>query len=143
MVGDKLLFVDSNYFVALFNPADSLARQAEKIAKHLDAADIRLVTSNLVFLEVVTVLAQRRSRAVAVEVGAYLLSHVNIVHVDESSHQDAWSIFQIVPSKNVSFVDCSILAILRAENIHSLLTFDITDFHKFRKQFRFEIFGEA
>lgn len=137
-----LLFVDSNFFIALFHQQDSLHERALSIAKELDRQHRPLVISNFVFLEVVTVLSQRKSRAQAREVGHFFLSDPGIVmwHVDEKLQQASWGIFQAVGHKGTSFVDCSIVALMRSEGIRTLLTFDQTDFRSLQKSFRFSLY---
>lgn len=138
MEESKRIFVDSNYFIAFFNPSDALHARAIKIGKELYAQDAALVISNFIFLEVVTVLAQRVGKESALRVGRHLLEDpkASIIHVDLSLHQAAWQIFQRVPGKDVGFVDCSILAVMHAEAIRSLLTFDVRDFRPLLKSFR-------
>lgn len=142
MEENSRVFVDSNYFVALFNPHDALHKKSLDLARALDARESRLIISNLVFLEVVTVLSQRRGKKAALKVGEYLLSspRVEVVHVDEELNQSTWNIFKEVTEKDVSFVDCSIIAILKAENIADILTFDTRDFHALQKRFRFSFY---
>lgn len=136
------IFVDSNYVVALFNPTDGLHKNALEIASAIEAQQRPLVISNFIFLEIVTVLSQRRGKDVAREVGQYLLGHpfVTVIHADESLQRETWEIFQNVDDKNISFVDSSIIAIMQAEDINTLLTLDTHDFKKLQKQYKFKLF---
>lgn len=146
MAGDNRIFVDSNYFVALFNPTDALFEKAQAIAKILDTQEFPLVISNFVFLEVVTVLSQRRGRAVGLAVGNYLLSTpaVETMHIiDEELTNTTWGIFQRVKDKNISFVDCSIIAVMKADSITTLLTFDRTDFKKMGTIYNFRFYNDG
>ncbi len=139
------VFVDSNFFVAFFNPADSLHSRAVAAAKKLYQDDAALVISNFIFLEVVTVISQRVGRESALRVGAHLLNDprkIEIIHIDPFLQDSAWRIFQSIPKKDVGFVDCSILAVLRAEDIRSLLTFDAADFRRALKNTRVSFYGE-
>jgi len=140
MAEKNSIFADSNYFVALFNRADSFYKKAQSIGKYLKANRIRLIISNLVFLEVVTVLSMRGGRAAAYRAGRYFFEDefVEICYVDEYLHKEAWRIFKQVPSKNISFVDCSVLAVMNAESIGELLSFD-KDFGKLKRYHKFEI----
>lgn len=133
------LVFDSNVFVALFSPQDGLHEQASNFAELI--ATRTVVISNLIFAEIVTVLSQKHGRDIAQEVGQYILntSLINIVYFDTRSHQAAWDIFQSIDHKNISFVDCSTIALMQAEGITTLLTFDTTDFKKLQKQFHFTI----
>lgn len=144
MEENKRVFVDSNYFIAFFNPADSLHRQAVDIGRKLNNERTQLIISDLVFLEVVTVLSQRMSREVAVQVGDYfrVSPQVKLLHVDEMLHIEAWTIFKQTLLKNISFVDCSIIACMKKERIIDLLTFDKKDFQKLQELFRFTFYVE-
>ena len=142
MTEDSRVFVDSNYFVALFNPPDMLHKRALALARKIDSQNTALVVSNFVFLEIVTVLSQRRGRQVAIKVGEHLLTNslITIIQVDELLQRESWHIFQNIIEKNVSFVDSSIVAIMKAEYITKLLTFDVDDFEKLRKRYQFNFY---
>lgn len=142
MAEDNRVFVDSNYFVALFNPSDALHKRALDLARNIDSQNAFLVISNFVFLEIVTVLSQRRGRKVAIEVGEHLLTNslITIIQVDELLQRESWHIFQNIMEKNVSFVDSSIVAVMKAEYITKLLTFDAKDFKKLRKRYQFNFY---
>jgi len=144
MEGSSRVFVDSNYFIAFFNPADALNSRAVAVAKKMYAEDAVFVISNFIFLEVVTVLSQRVGRDAALRVGRHLLEDpkVQMIHIDQPLQQAAWSIFQAVPGKDVGFVDCSILAVMQAEALRLLLTFDVKDFRPLLKGFRFAVYPE-
>ena len=143
MEDESRLFVDANYFIALLNPADKLHGNAREIAGMLEREKRPLVISNLVFLEIVTILSQRGGKTVAIEGGKYLLLHpfIQQIHIDEWLHSESWRVFQEVSAKNISFIDCSTIAVMNAENIASLLTFDFTDFKTLRKKHHFEFFS--
>jgi len=142
MEGNSRVFVDSNYFIAFFNPADALHRRAIVAAKKLYAEDAVFVISNFIFLEVVTVLSQRVGRESALRVGAYLLDDpkVEVIHIDSSLQEATWGIFRRVPGKDIGFVDCSILAVMHAEAIRLLLTFDVKDFRPLLRQYYFAFY---
>ena len=144
MERSERVFVDTNYFVALFNPSDALHARAIKIGKEIDAARTRLVISNFIFLETVTVLAQRRGKDTAREAGKYLLDSggVEIIHIDEVLQRSAWEIFQALRKKDMSFVDASIIAILKVEDMSCLITFDRADFNKLARRYSFRIYAE-
>ena len=143
MEENNTIFVDSNYFVALFNLQDSLYQKAIHIASVLDRKRINLAISNFIFLEVVTILSQRRGRTAGVEVGAYLQQSpdIKIIHIDEALQEDSWGIFQKTKEKDISFVDCSIVAAMKAEHILHLLTFDVKEFKKLQNRHRFSLYA--
>ena len=139
---DKI-FADSNYFIALSHPDDAHYEKAVLAAVDLEREKVILVVSNYIFLEVVTVLAQKRGKNVSVEAGKYMLNDPRIehIHIDDALQSDTWSIFQNVQKKNMSFVDCSILAVIKSEGIKHLLTFDEKDFQPLQKRFSFSLYG--
>jgi predicted nucleic acid-binding protein len=142
MEGNIRIFVDTNYFVALYNGYDALHERAKEMAEIIEKQDIQMVFSNFVFFETVTVLSQRRGRRLANSAGEYLLTgaYAEIVHIDEKLHNYSWHIFQEVRDKNVSFVDCSIIAVMHMEDIKALLTFDKTDFKELQKRYHFSLY---
>jgi uncharacterized protein len=136
------VFVDSNFFIALFNPSDSQHKKAKELAKHLDNTPHQLLTSNLIFLEIVTVLSQKAGRQRSIAWGNKLAQSQNlhIIHIDEHLHRKTWDIFQSITNKNMSFVDCSALATMRHYEIKKLLTFDKADFAPLQKKYNFTFF---
>ena len=144
MAENDFIFVDTNYFVALFNPSDSLHEDAREISKILAKENKQAIISNFIFAETVTVLAQRRGKDIAFRAGEYLLSHSSrMIHIDEELQIKSWDIFREVEAKDMSFVDCSILAVMKREGIDTLLTFDKKDFQPLRKQFHFSFYDES
>lgn len=142
MDASERVFADANYFVALLNPSDGLHGEAAKLTRTIGVDAISLVVSSFIFLEAVTVLSHRRGKEVARHAGAYLKTApaIHIVHIDEFLQESAWNIFQRIPDKNISFVDCSTIAVMKAEHITRLLTFDMTDFRKLQDEYAFSFF---
>lgn len=142
VISDERITVDSNYFIALFNPTDALTPAVLAVSKQLAKQEPTLVISNFIFHEVVTVLSQRAGRKIGVAVGKYILENqkIDLIYIDSLLQQNAWRIFQQVDYKNISFVDCSTLAVMQAENISSLITFDQTDFKRLQCYHRFSLY---
>jgi uncharacterized protein len=136
------VFVDSNFFIALLNKEDSVHTEAMAISKKLAEKNVSYIISNLVFAEIVTVTSMKAGRATAVQGGEKLLnsSRLQVTYIDESLQKESWDVFQKVDQKNISFVDCSIIAVMRSEGIRQLLTFDKKYFTKLQKKFRFSFY---
>lgn len=134
------VFVDANYFIALFNETDSLHQKAKEIGAVLDRNKQSLIISNFIFLEIVTVVSLRRGKETARVVGSSLLEapHIEMIHVGSALHQRSWKLFEKVEQKNISFVDCSTAILMEDENIHTLLTFDTKDFNVLQKHVSFQ-----
>ena len=135
------IFVDSNYFIALFNASDTLHPETVSIAENMVAQNVRLCISNYIVIEVLTVLSQRVGKQSAILAMESLSNNeqIKMIHVTEELHQQSLDIFKTVKPKNVSLVDCSILAIPDYANIKQLLTFDITDFKPLASRFNFKL----
>lgn len=132
------LFVDTNFFCALYNDNDAHYSKAEVIATRLNG--FRLITSNFVLLETYTVLSQRASKREAIAFGELLKkdSPYAIYWISKEFEEEVWKIFVSIKEKNFSYVDASILALIRKEKISHLLSFD-TSFAQFQKTFGFKL----
>ncbi|HEY1646227.1 MAG TPA: PIN domain-containing protein [Candidatus Saccharimonadales bacterium] len=141
MAKNDSIFVDSNYLIALYNPADSQHSRALRLAEQISEEDPKLYTSNYILIEVLTVLSQRVDKNTAISVGEHIRDsqQIEILHVNEELDNLIWKIFKVIQSKNVSVVDCSTLALLNYAGIKRLLTFDETDFKPLRDQFSYSI----
>jgi len=142
MAKDNKVFVDSNFFIALFNPPDTLHQKAVAISRKIKKEKPRLYISNFIFLEVVTVLSQRVNRKTAITLGQHFLKdeQLKIINVNKQLNTFTWEIFKEIKKKNISFVDCSILAAMKTEGIKKLLTFDKKDFTSIKRNHRFSFY---
>lgn len=141
MANKDAVFLDSNFLIAVFNTSDSNHKKAQQLSISMTKLDTKLYISNYILLEVLTVLSQRVNREIAVEVGERLLNseNVELTHINEELNNRSLEIFKEIQTKNMSVVDCSILAVLNYVGIKQLLTFDITDFKPLRERFNFGI----
>ena len=144
MEENNKLFIDSNFFIALHNPQDTLYIRAKKIANKIERNKIKLFASNFIFLETVTVLSQRSVKETAITAGKKLLmeDYCTMVNVDKDLQHKSWLIFQEIKRKNISFVDCSILTVMRYMGIKKLLTFDTADFAGLRRKYSFNFYAK-
>lgn len=135
------IFVDSNYFIALFNPQDSLFKQATLANSKLEKDNPQIYISTYIFSEIVTVLSQRTGRVNAIHAGNQLLEgRISILQSTMETEELSWKIFNRVKKKNMSFVDCSSIAVMQAEGINKFLTFDEEDFSPLRKKYSFSFY---
>lgn len=134
------LFVDANFFCALYNDSDAHYSKAEVIVTRLN--NFRLITSNFVLLETYTVLSQRASKKEAVAFGERLKkdSPYAIYWISKEFEEEVWKIFTSIKDKNFSYVDASILAVIKKGKISHLLSFD-TGFSQLQKTFGFTLIG--
>lgn len=137
-MSNSLLFIDSSFFCAFYNPKDNLNQKASLLAPIVK--NYSAISSNFVFLESTTVISQRVGKAEAVLFGDSLLNQsvIDLHYFSNLEEADIWKIFKRVKNKNMSYVDCSILSLIQKYKINALLTFD-THFKPFEKQFNFKV----
>ena len=120
-------FVDTSYLIALENSVDQYHRTASRHWSELaKSSSHSFVTSSYVFVEVVTLLNNRRLHSKAVELGKNLLTSrlFNLVHVDEELFDEAWALFQKHKDKKYSLTDCVSFQLMKRLAIIEALTFD-------------------
>ena len=120
-------FVDTSYLIALENSVDQYHRTASRHWSELaKLSSHSFVTSSYVFVEVVTLLNNRRLHSKAVELGKNLLTSrlFNLVHVDEELFDEAWALFQKHKDKKYSLTDCVSFQLMKRLAITEALTFD-------------------
>lgn len=79
--------------------------------------------SDYIFAEVVTVMLLKTGFVRAEKFGKYLLSsEIEFSRVDEKAFERTWEIFRT--TKNMSFTDCSNLALMELLKIKKIATFD-------------------
>lgn len=130
------VFIDSSYYCALVNSEDSLHKKSLKYINSLENS----YTSNFVLLESYTVISQKAGKTTAVKFGERMQSQSNtsILLVTPNVEHLSWEIFKSINNKNLSYVDCSILALLQINKINTLLSFD-SHFKPFENQFNFKL----
>lgn len=117
------VFVDSSVFVAYYNERDVHHEASVELIKKCVEGDFgELFTSDYVFDEVVTVTLIKTGIKKAVELGEYLLnSEVMLLEVDRDAFNTAWEMFK---SLEMSFTDCTNIAVMGLHGIDKILTFD-------------------
>lgn len=134
------IFIDTNFLCALYNEEDSLHKKARVIWPTL--GHFYYTVSNFILLEAYTILAQRASKIQAISFGNYARKEnpYTIVWIDRNFENDIWEIFKLMKNKNFSYVDASILAVMKKEKISHLLSFD-AGFKNLQNQFKFQLIG--
>ena len=117
------LFVDTSAWFAHVNrrdPDHGAVRQA------LRAFSGRLVTSNLVVGEAVTLCRYRLGHAAAVQLGETLLDPevVDLVRATAGDEAEAWRLFVERADKEYSFVDCASFVLMRRLDIDRAAALD-------------------
>lgn len=126
MSDNPSVFVDSDAFVALAIGKDSSHRKALKILSDLSQKPVIFITSNYVFSETVTVISQKAGHDEAISFIKKIQSGegYTIKWIDQVIELLAIEIFSKQTSKNVSFVDCTNMAIMRHNHLDAIFSFD-------------------
>ena len=119
-----MILIDSNVILGALNPQDSLHQIARAAIQQIEEKNEKMVLTNFVLSECITVEQYKRGKEKAIKLSEYLLNYnqVEVLHVAEVDFLKALSLFR-KQNSNLSFIDCTLLQ-LAIENKWSLLTFD-------------------
>lgn len=123
----QIILVDSDAFVAIIKETDSNHVKALRLLDTLQNNQATFLTSNFVFSESITVISQRVGKDIAHQYIDSIKSPTStytFLRIDEEIEDIALEIFKKQTSKNVSFVDCTNMALLKRENIYAIWSFD-------------------
>lgn len=125
---DHTLFVDTSAWFAFLNRKDPHHPQVSHTLRTFKG---RLLTSNFIFDETITLCLYRQGHALAARVGEVMLNYqvVQLIHITQEDSQLAWQLFLKRPDQQYSYTDCTSFVVMRRLNIHTALTLDI-DFQK-------------
>ncbi len=123
---ERVIFIDSDIFIALAKSDDSNHDKALKILnKFFDK--IIFTTSNYVISEVITVLSMQLGHSQALDFINTVKSEENIFSinwVDDKVENLAIEIFKKQTSKNTSFTDCTNMAFIEMLKLDGIFSFD-------------------
>ncbi len=117
------LFVDTSAWFAYANRTDP---DHGKVSPLIRSFQGRLVTSNFVFDETVTLCLYRLGHQSAKAVGEVLLNDnsIDLVRLTARDERDGWKLFLERSDKEYSFTDCTSFALMRRLGIATALTLD-------------------
>jgi predicted nucleic acid-binding protein len=122
----RILFVDTAYWVALFDPRDQWHQIAMALARAIRGA--RLVTTEEVLAEVLTYFADygpQKRREVAAEIRRLQADPaVEIVPQSAGSFESGLALYEARPDKEYSLADCTSMTVMRGRGITEVLTAD-------------------
>jgi predicted nucleic acid-binding protein len=121
-------FVDTSAWFAYANRLDPDHTRIRTVLRTFQG---RLVTSNFVFDETVTLCLYRLGHQVAATVGAVLLDPtvVNLLRLPPDDEQRAWALFLARPDKTYSYTDCTSFVLMRRLRIQRAIALD-ADFQR-------------
>ena len=120
------LFVDTSAWFAFANRKDADHQQVSEVLRSFQG---RLITSNFIFDETISLCLYRLGHHVARKVGSVLLDpdHVDMVRVTNEDERIAWELFCARPDQDYSFTDCTSFTLMRRLGLGTALALD-TDF---------------
>lgn len=121
----KELLVDTSALIAL---ADADDRNHEVISRwfHSQGQGVRLVVTDYVFDECMTLMKSRFGMAAAISFGRRIRDSrfCRYVHLTPQDEVATWQIFARYTDKDWSYTDCSCLAVMRRLGIQDALATD-------------------
>lgn len=127
MNDQQSIFIDSDIFIASVKETDSNHQKVKTIFEKLVKRPVTFYTSNYVFSECITVLSQRIGKTIAHQFIKDMKSSdaiFSVLWITERIEEKAIDIFLKQTSKNVSFVDCTNMALIELNHIHTVFSFD-------------------
>jgi predicted nucleic acid-binding protein len=124
----RLIFVDTNYFGAIFSPRDPLHARAVAVATELrEDSSVRYVTSLAVlgeFLTLVSKDAHTRSRAARFVDRVRRSVDTRVITGDETLFDGALELYRRRLDKSYSMIDCMSIVLCARLSIREVLTGD-------------------
>jgi uncharacterized protein len=121
-------FVDTSAWFAYANREDP---DHQRIRNVLRTFQGRLLTSNFIFDETVTLCLYRLGYQVAATVGKVLLDPtvVAMIRLTPEDEQSAWVLWLARPDKTYSYTDCTSFVLMRRLGVQRAIAID-TDFQR-------------
>jgi len=122
----KKAFVDTLYFVALFNPRDQWHERAFAASKLI--ADAKLITTEDVLVELLNFFSEygenARRGAVAQTEGILSGSNIEVAPQSHEAFIAGLTLYKARPDKGYSLTDCISMHTMREHSITDILTHD-------------------
>jgi predicted nucleic acid-binding protein len=122
----KLVFADTNYWVAVLNPNDELHEKAISVSKSLGG--VIIITSEMVLTELLNCFAEKgqKLRMVTIELAKQSKSDPNVKVIPQTSliFSQAMKLYEERLDKEWSLTDCASFLLMQNEKITEALTHD-------------------
>jgi hypothetical protein len=118
------IFLDTSGIIAVLDAYDNFHAQAEPLWKQWIHEGVPLLTSNYVVVEATAVGQRHLGFAAAAAIHQDMLPSVQVVWMNETSHQQAIDVLLAANRRQLSLVDCSSFLLMRDLDLHHVFTFD-------------------
>jgi len=122
----RMVFVDTNYWVAVINPNDQWHQRAADVKSRLGL--VRLVTTELVLVELLNYFCSYRldTRRIAVKVVHRILAspEIEIISHTHDTFLTGFALYEARSDKTYSLTDCISMNLMRERGINDVLTHD-------------------
>jgi predicted nucleic acid-binding protein len=122
------VFADTSGWVSYFIRTEPLHATARKLVSQWQADGTRVITTNYILTELVTILTNRfrepRLRLFAYADSIRTALWVEIVHIDPALDTEAWNLLRARPDKEWSLVDCASFVVMQHRGNSEALTTD-------------------
>ena len=120
------IFVDTSAWFALYDRRDDAHGNATRFWYELKRQPARLVTSDYIFSEAITLTRARGGHTAACRLGEFLQKSavVELAEVTSPVRAQAWDLFVRHADKDFSFTDCTSFVIMRELNMTNAFAFD-------------------
>ena len=118
-----MIFVDTSAWFAAFVSSDIDHKKAKSC---LDQYDEKLITTDYIFDELLTLMKQRGEYAKALEIGELFLygEYADLMLVSLEDVESAWDVFKRFRDKGWSFTDCTSYVVMKKLEITKAFAFD-------------------
>ena len=119
----RRLFVDTSAWLSYLSAKDRKHRAVRGVVAEFEG---RLVSSNFVLDEALTLCKARLGHAASVQLGRALrdASLVTILRVDAEDEETAWALFVARGDQPYSFTDCTSFTLMRRLGLREVLALD-------------------
>lgn len=119
----QAVFLDTSAIYAYINRKDP---DHPAVAKAVSACKGKLVISNYIFDEIVTLVSARLGHAAASQVGTILMNspHIERAWVTPQDEMHSWKLFLERSDKRYSFTDCCSFVLMRRLGLKKYLALD-------------------
>ena len=118
------VFLDTSGLIAVANRKDHCHGRAEAAWKQLLHEHRRLVTTNIVIIELGDGLSRLRERPIAIAIRDMLIRTATIIHMTSSVEDAAWALFTDRGDKEWGMTDCVSMVVMQQHGITDVFTFD-------------------